>query len=93
MRIRRGCSFHGIAFNVDMDLSPFARINPCGYAGMTMTQLRDLRDVLPRLDEEATRLVRCLANRLGGDDNVHECRGMPAGVSAALTAESSRTAG
>ena len=36
LRIRRGCSFHGLALNVNMDLSPFLRINPCGYAGMEM---------------------------------------------------------
>ncbi|EGN76380.1 lipoate-protein ligase B [Idiomarina sp. A28L] len=38
LRIRKGCSFHGLALNVNMDLSPFSRINPCGYAGMVMTQ-------------------------------------------------------
>ncbi|MBK4714675.1 MULTISPECIES: lipoyl(octanoyl) transferase LipB [Tenebrionibacter/Tenebrionicola group] len=43
LRIRKGCSFHGLALNIDMDLSPFERINPCGYAGMTMTQVRALR--------------------------------------------------
>ena len=37
LRIRNGCSFHGLALNVDMDLEPFRRINPCGYAGMAMT--------------------------------------------------------
>jgi lipoyl(octanoyl) transferase len=42
LRIRNGCSFHGLALNVDMDLEPFQRINPCGYAGLAMTQLRDL---------------------------------------------------
>ncbi|MGB5259789.1 MAG: lipoyl(octanoyl) transferase LipB [Gammaproteobacteria bacterium] len=42
LRVRRGCSFHGLALNVDMDLAPFARINPCGYAGLEVTQLRDL---------------------------------------------------
>ncbi|WP_409278602.1 lipoyl(octanoyl) transferase LipB [Pseudomonas defluvii] len=41
LRIRNGCSFHGLALNVDMDLAPFRRINPCGYAGLAMTQLRD----------------------------------------------------
>jgi lipoyl(octanoyl) transferase len=41
LRIRNGRSFHGLALNVDMDLQPFQRINPCGYAGMAMTQLRD----------------------------------------------------
>lgn len=43
LRIRRGCSFHGLALNVAMDLSPFLRINPCGYAGMEMTQISVLR--------------------------------------------------
>ncbi len=42
LRIRRGCSFHGLALNVNMDLAPFTRINPCGYAGMEMTDTRRL---------------------------------------------------
>ena len=42
LRIRNGCSYHGVALNVDMDLSPFAAINPCGYAGLKVTQTRDL---------------------------------------------------
>lgn len=42
LRIRRGCSYHGLAFNVAMDLEPFARINPCGFAGLEVTQLEDL---------------------------------------------------
>ena len=42
LRVRRGCSFHGLALNVDMDLAPFARIDPCGYEGLEVTQLRDL---------------------------------------------------
>ncbi len=42
LRVRRGCSYHGFAFNIDMDLTPFARINPCGMAGLPVTQLRDL---------------------------------------------------
>lgn len=41
MRIRRGCSYHGFALNVGMDLAPFRGINPCGYAGLDMCQLRD----------------------------------------------------
>lgn len=41
MRIRRGCSYHGFSLNVDMDLAPFRGINPCGYAGLDMCQLRD----------------------------------------------------
>lgn len=42
LRVRKGCSFHGLALNVDMDLEPFSRINPCGYAGLEVTQLTDL---------------------------------------------------
>jgi lipoyl(octanoyl) transferase len=42
LRVRRGCSYHGLAFNVDMDLEPFGRINPCGLTGIRVTQLRDL---------------------------------------------------
>lgn len=42
LRIRRGCSLHGLSFNIDMDLAPFSRINPCGYAGLQCTQLREL---------------------------------------------------
>lgn len=43
LRVRRGCSFHGLALNVNMDLSPFLRINPCGYAGLEMIQTCDLQ--------------------------------------------------
>lgn len=42
LRIKQGRSYHGLALNVDMDLSPFALINPCGYPGMAVTQMRDL---------------------------------------------------
>ena len=42
LRVRRGCSFHGLAFNVNMDLSPYHRINPCGYKGLEVTQVLDL---------------------------------------------------
>jgi lipoyl(octanoyl) transferase len=42
LRIRGGCSYHGLALNVAMDLGPFGRINPCGYAGLRVTQVRDL---------------------------------------------------
>ena len=55
LRIRQGCSFHGLALNINMDLSPFLRINPCGYAGMEMTQVSHFvenitpADVQPRL--------------------------------------------
>jgi lipoyl(octanoyl) transferase len=42
IRVRRGCTFHGLAFNIAMDLSPFHRINPCGYAGLQVTSMLDL---------------------------------------------------
>jgi lipoyl(octanoyl) transferase len=42
LRVRRGCTYHGIAINVDLDLTPFARINPCGYPGLAITRLEDL---------------------------------------------------
>lgn len=42
LRVKGGCTYHGLSLNVDMDLTPFAAINPCGYAGMAVTQLRDL---------------------------------------------------
>ena len=42
IRVRRGCTFHGLAFNIDMDLSPFLRINPCGYEGLRVTSMVDL---------------------------------------------------
>jgi lipoyl(octanoyl) transferase len=41
LRVRRGCTFHGLSLNVDMDLTPFNGINPCGYAGLAVTQLKD----------------------------------------------------
>ncbi len=64
LRIRKGCSFHGLALNVAMDLAPFLRINPCGYAGMQMTQLNQFQpgvtvaDVQPRLVQHFARLCR-----------------------------------
>jgi lipoyl(octanoyl) transferase len=42
LRVRHGCTYHGLALNVDMDLAPFAAINPCGYPGMAVTQCRSL---------------------------------------------------
>lgn len=43
LRVRRGCTLHGLAFNVAMDLSPYVGINPCGYEGLHVTQLVDLK--------------------------------------------------
>lgn len=70
LRVRRGCSFHGIAYNIDMDLAPFHRINPCGYAGMPMTHLRALLPEARQLDmqEETNRWLNCLTHALSGHD-------------------------
>ena len=57
MRIRRGCSYHGFALNVDMDLAPFRGINPCGYAGLDMCQLRDFVPARASLMAEARAAV------------------------------------
>lgn len=64
LRIRRGCSYHGIAFNIAMDLEPFNRINPCGFAQLTMTQLSALgsqRDTL----EAGRQLINHIVKNLG----------------------------
>ena len=65
LRIRRGASYHGVALNVDADLSPFARINPCGYAGMAMTRLADLVREPRSVEQVGMSLARSLARELG----------------------------
>jgi lipoyl(octanoyl) transferase len=58
LRVRKGCSFHGLALNVDMDLEPFNRINPCGYEGLEVTQFRnfvndvDIENVIGDLQQQ-----------------------------------------
>ncbi len=64
LRIRNGRSFHGLALNLDMDLQPFARINPCGYAGLRMTQLRDETAGSVNFNEVGRRLSDQLARHL-----------------------------
>ena len=65
LRIRRGASFHGMALNVNVDTEPFTRINPCGYQGMAVTQLRDVLVSSPQRAEVEEKLVEILARRLG----------------------------
>lgn len=65
LRIRNGRSFHGLALNVDMDLEPFRRINPCGYAGMAMTQLKDVAREPIEFAEVRARLRAQLVTQLG----------------------------
>lgn len=65
LRIKQGRSYHGLALNVDMDLSPFALINPCGYPGMNVTQTRSL-GIQQTADELGARLAARLAEQIGG---------------------------
>ena len=64
VRIRRGCCYHGISMNIDMDLSPFDGINPCGYPGLEVTQLADLGQTLS-VDEAGLKLLPFIAEVLG----------------------------
>lgn len=64
LRVRHGCSFHGLALNVDMDLAPFSRINPCGFHGLEMTQVSALGGPAD-LDRVADDLSNQLAHTLG----------------------------
>jgi len=63
LRIRKGCCYHGLSLNVDMDLEPFRRINPCGFRGLAVTQLRDL-GVGDDLQTVGDRLAALLTERL-----------------------------
>lgn len=78
LKVRRGCTYHGLAFNVDLDLAPFGRINPCGYAGQAMTRLVDRVPDIAR-ERVETDFVARLGDRLGldcrpaeSDDDPHE---------------------
>lgn len=64
LRVRRGCSFHGLSLNVDCDLEPFGRINPCGYPGLAVTRLRDL-GILASTVEVEERLLAALVAAFG----------------------------
>ncbi|MEL0635906.1 MULTISPECIES: lipoyl(octanoyl) transferase LipB [Marinomonas] len=64
LRVRRGCSFHGLALNVDMDLSPFNRINPCGYQGLQMVDMAQLNSQVD-FSNVKVQLANQLAEQLG----------------------------
>ncbi|MGK0470720.1 MAG: lipoyl(octanoyl) transferase [Candidatus Azotimanducaceae bacterium] len=71
LRVRRGCSYHGLSLNVDMDLTPFDAINPCGYEGLEITQLR-----AHGVDESISSVAQSLVNEIGrtfGYDAVKWC--------------------
>lgn len=67
LRIRKGCSFHGLALNVNMDLAPFLRINPCGYPGMEMVQVSQLGGP-DDVTQVGNKLVEELVNLLSYDN-------------------------
>jgi len=73
LRIRRGKSFHGLAFNVDMDLEPFQRINPCGFKGLRVTNLSAFADVSVAEVEE--RLIAGLSRFLGYNERLRLLEG------------------
>jgi len=64
LKIRNGCTYHGVAFNVDMDLTPFSFINPCGFEGLRLTHLHELGVKVP-LDAAGMALARELERQLG----------------------------
>ena len=64
LRIRRGCSYHGLALNVSMDMEPFGRINPCGYAGLEVTDLA-AQGVKTSVQDAANQLAPHLLRQLG----------------------------
>lgn len=65
LRVRKQRSYHGLALNVNMDMEPFGRINPCGYQGLQMTQLVDLVEDCPTPAEAAQVMAELFADRLG----------------------------
>ena len=79
LRIRRSCSFHGMALNVDIDLEPFARINPCGFAGLEMTDLNQLGIALD-LEQAARQLLPHFLRHLGLDQVDVVCEAAAAGL-------------
>jgi lipoyl(octanoyl) transferase len=65
LRVRKGCSYHGLALNVDLDLEPFTRINPCGFEGLQVTSMKNcLPDKPPEMDEVGQRLLDIVSEHL-----------------------------
>jgi len=64
IRVSRGCAFHGLSLNVDMDLAPFAAIDPCGYPGLAVTQTRDLGFEFT-VESAGSRLAQILSEKIG----------------------------
>lgn len=70
LRVHRGCSYHGLALNIDMDLEPFRRIHPCGYEGLEVTQLVDF-GIRWGIEETGRRLLHRLLFHLPYENVVH----------------------
>jgi lipoyl(octanoyl) transferase len=68
LRVRRGCSYHGLALNVDMDLEPFSRINPCGHAGLAVTSMARQLAAPPDMESVGERLLEVMAGRFEAPD-------------------------
>lgn len=64
LRIKNGCSYHGLALNVDMDLRPFEQIHPCGYKDLQVTQMADHLAIPPKMTEVVAQLEQCLLQAL-----------------------------
>lgn len=77
LRVRRGCTFHGLSLNVDMDLEPFSRINPCGYAGLQVTDLHTLTGLGFDFDALERALADELSTELGYNGWQHCTDGLP----------------
>lgn len=64
LRVKKGYTYHGLSFNIDMDLEPFQRINPCGYQGMAVTQIRDL-GIQDNMQQLTPKLIHALCHHTG----------------------------
>lgn len=64
LRVRRFCAYHGLALNIDMDLSPFLHINPCGYENLSITQLSELIGPV-KMEKVADKMIECLIEQFG----------------------------
>ena len=82
IRVRRGCTFHGIALNADMDLAPFSRINPCGYQGLEVTKIADC-GACPPLPQLAARYLTRFGAAFGFVDSAPIASELPQLVTAA----------
>lgn len=83
LRIRRGASYHGMALNIDADLEPFSRINPCGYQGLEVVNLRDLGIDTPRADVTSRLLDLLLEELRFGDRPVLQDPPPPVSIASA----------